>query len=105
MKFEEFRAACLKAHSELAVLPDPEAKAFFEYWTEGHANGKGRWQMEKVFDIGRRMGKWKQNNDRRPSSGTTSPKHMTDEQYVQESARVARANYERRLAADAAAKG
>ena len=39
------------------------------------------------------------------NTAPTSPKHMTDEQYVQESARVARANYERRLAADAAAQG
>ena len=38
-------------------------KAFIDYWTEKSHNGKKeKWQMEKTFDVGRRLIKWS-NND------------------------------------------
>jgi biotin operon repressor len=60
MSFEDFREACRVAHKDAKVLNTEEAKAFFEYWTEGHDSGKGRWQAEPFFDIVRRMRTWGQ---------------------------------------------
>ena len=60
MSFEDFREACRVAHKDAKVLNSEEAKAFFEYWTEGHDSGKGRWQAEPFFDIVRRMRTWGQ---------------------------------------------
>lgn len=59
MSFEIFKQACRDVHKKSAILSNEEAKAFFEYWTEGSATGKGRWQSQKVFDIALRMGTWK----------------------------------------------
>lgn len=35
-----------------------EIDKFISYWTESNQKGKQRWQMEKVFDIKRRLGTW-----------------------------------------------
>jgi len=54
-------------------------KEFFEYWTESDINGKGkmRFEDEKYFDFGRRLGRWKKNNDKinhnYSSNGTPKP--------------------------------
>lgn len=38
---------------------------FISYWTEKNPNGKKhRFEMEKVFDIGRRLATWNKNNQR-----------------------------------------
>ena len=38
-------------------------REFFEYWTEKNPNGKKmRFELEKVFDINRRMATWNKNN-------------------------------------------
>jgi len=70
MTFEEFREACLAVHATLKAMPDPEARKFFDYWTEGHATGKGRWQLEKVFDIAKRMRTWA---ERAANNGKPAP--------------------------------
>ena len=43
-------------------LSDSEKQAFIDYWTEPSASGKMRFQSEKFFDIGRRIGTWNKNN-------------------------------------------
>lgn len=68
LPFEAFREACLTVHREHKILPDAEAKAFFEYWTEGHPAVKPRYARQQVFDIAKRMRTWKRNNDGRPSA-------------------------------------
>jgi len=35
-----------------------EVVKFFNYWTEKNAKGKERWEMEKFFDIKRRIATW-----------------------------------------------
>jgi hypothetical protein len=40
-------------------------KEFFEYWTEpNQRNTKMRFEMEKVFDVSRRLSTWIKNNDK-----------------------------------------
>jgi len=70
MSFENFREACRVAHKDAKVLNSEEAKAFFEYWTEGHDSGKGRWQAEEFFDIVRRMRTWSQRAKVAPNGKT-----------------------------------
>ena len=60
MNFDQFAEACRIAYKAAPTLSASEGKAFFDYWTEGHTTGKGRWQLEKVFDIQRRMATWGQ---------------------------------------------
>lgn len=36
---------------------------FTEYWTEKNARGKERWQMEKTWEIERRLKKWKRQDE------------------------------------------
>lgn len=54
----------LVAHlsEEKGVLPDiarAEIKKFISYWTEKNTAGtKQRWQMEKVFEVKRRLATW-----------------------------------------------
>ena len=46
-------------------------RAFFDYWTERNSNGKKmRFEMQKVFDINKRLATWKR-NDKKISNGTT----------------------------------
>lgn len=41
-------------------------RAFYDYWTEKNEKGrKMRFEMEKVFDISRRLATWKRNQDER----------------------------------------
>ena len=35
---------------------------FIDYWTEPNQKGKMRWEGEKFFHIGRRLGRWAKNN-------------------------------------------
>lgn len=38
---------------------------FFEYWTEPNKSGTHmRWELEKTWDIGRRLARWEKNNRR-----------------------------------------
>ena len=63
---EEFRELTKKKWSDLGgvdYLSNSETKAFFEYWVEHGDNDKMmRFEKEKSFGIGRRLGTWKKNN-------------------------------------------
>jgi hypothetical protein len=61
MTFDQFRARCLKVHTESKLLSDAEAKAFFDYWTEGHPETKPRYATMDKFDVAKRMATWKRN--------------------------------------------
>lgn len=37
---------------------DSEIKKFLSYWCEKNKSGRERWQVEKFFDVGRRLGTW-----------------------------------------------
>lgn len=44
-------------------FPQEMTREFISYWTEHNQNGKKmRFEMQKVFDIGRRLGTWQRNN-------------------------------------------
>lgn len=44
--------------------PKETLRAFYNYWSEpNQRKTKLRFEMEKTFDIGRRLGKWKDNED------------------------------------------
>lgn len=62
----EFEIEVKKKWNELGgvqYLSTDEAKAFFEYWVEFGTNDKlMRFEKEKSFGIGRRIGTWKKNN-------------------------------------------
>lgn len=53
-------------------------KAFFEYWSEPDKIGKMRFEKEKTWETGRRLAKWKQNDEkfkseRKTTSGLNTP--------------------------------
>ena len=54
---------------------------FFSYWTEKNNKGKERWEMEKFFDISRRVKTWMNNNSKFKNNGTSvnEPKLGTSE--------------------------
>lgn len=54
-------------------------KAFFMYWTEKNSNGKKmRFEMEKVFDLPRRLATWK--SRQKIDNGTASPQKSKSQQ-------------------------
>jgi hypothetical protein len=74
LDFNQFRARCLEVHKANSILSDAEAKAFFDYWTEGHPETKPRYASADRFDIAKRMGTWKRNNfTAKPAPPTPSP--------------------------------
>jgi hypothetical protein len=73
LPFEAFREACLAVHREHKILPDTEAKAFFEYWTEGHPAVKPRYARQQVFDIAKRMRTWLRNNESKTFQADIQP--------------------------------
>jgi hypothetical protein len=74
LDYEGFRERCLKVHKEVKLLSDADAKAFFDYWTEGHPETKPRYATMDKFDIAKRMGTWKRNNfAAKPEVPTISP--------------------------------
>lgn len=74
LDFDQFRARCLEVHKANSILSDAEAKAFFDYWTEGHPETKPRYASADRFDIAKRMGTWKRNNfTAKPAPQTPSP--------------------------------
>ncbi len=62
-----FRERCLEAYQQKKdKISGDVAKEFFEYWTECNENGnKMRFEMEKVFNINRRMNTWINNNKKK----------------------------------------
>jgi hypothetical protein len=60
------RTITLNSQSPYYTLLIEEKKKFIDYWTEKSPNGKKeRWQMEKVFDLKRRWGRWLRNVEKR----------------------------------------
>jgi hypothetical protein len=45
---------------------------FFSYWTEKNNKGRERWEMEKFFDISRRVRTWITNNSKFKNNGATT---------------------------------
>jgi len=54
-----------KAFSEMLIpfqnYLGSEYQNFYSYWTEKNSKGKERWELEKFFDISRRVTTWKNN--------------------------------------------
>lgn len=49
-------------------------QSFIDYWTEADAKGKMRYQDQKFFDIGRRIGTWVKNSKNFEPINTTNTK-------------------------------
>lgn len=48
-------------------------REFFDYWTESNPNGKKmRFEMQKVFDIKKRLATWNKNNFKNSRNGNTN---------------------------------
>ena len=62
--FDEVVDQLLKAGMPRPIIENQLA-AFVSYWTEPNASGKKqRWQLEKTFDVKRRLGTWLRNTSR-----------------------------------------
>ena len=68
---------------EFQILDSIETEKFIDYWTEhGEKDRKARWEKEKVFDIKKRMDRWKRNNKSNQQHGqnaTDNHKSVIDE--------------------------
>lgn len=49
-----------------------EYQNFFSYWTEKNSRGKERWEMEKFFDISRRITTWMNNKSKFNNNGNSN---------------------------------
>jgi hypothetical protein len=49
-----------------------EYQNFFSYWTEKNSKGKERWEMEKFFDISRRITTWMNNKSKFNNNGNSN---------------------------------
>jgi hypothetical protein len=47
---------------------------FYSYWSEKNNKGKERWQVEKFFDISRRINTWLTNANKFSNNGNTTEK-------------------------------
>ena len=73
---EQFTEACGAAvKNNPDRLAKEQRKPFLDYWTEADGNGKMRFQIEKVFDVGKRMDRWARNNF--GNGGNSKPTEMT----------------------------
>jgi hypothetical protein len=62
IRLERFKAKCREViQAAPDRLPPDERKPFLAYWTEANEKGRMRFEMEKVFDHGRRMDTWMKN--------------------------------------------
>lgn len=60
-----------KIRSFQIILDSIETQKFIDYWTEhGEKDRKARWQKEKVFDIKKRMERWKRSNKQNKNGGS-----------------------------------
>ena len=50
--------------SPYSHLLNSEYENFFSYWTEKNSSGKERWEVEKFFDINRRISTWMKNKEK-----------------------------------------
>lgn len=49
---------------------------FYSYWTEKNNKGKERWEMEKFFDIARRIKTWMTNSTKFKKNGTNNSEKL-----------------------------
>jgi hypothetical protein len=49
---------------------------FYSYWTEKNNKGKERWEMEKFFDIARRIKTWMTNSTKFKNNGTNNSEKL-----------------------------
>jgi len=49
-----------------------EYQNFYSYWTEKNSKGKERWEMEKFFDISRRIKTWMNNKSKFNTNGNSN---------------------------------
>jgi hypothetical protein len=49
---------------------------FYSYWTEKNSKGKERWEMEKFFDIARRIKTWMTNSTKFKNNGTNNSEKL-----------------------------
>ncbi len=59
----------------LSELSD-EYDNFYSYWTEKNNKGKERWEMEKFFDIARRIKTWMTNSTKFKNNGTNNSEKL-----------------------------
>ena len=59
------------SHHATLFSSNQEYVKFYDYWTEKNAKGKERWEMEKFFDIKRRIATWLNNANKFESNKPT----------------------------------
>lgn len=69
-----------KIAESIDIYPKDMLRAFYDYWTEMNEGGrKMRFEMEKVFDLKKRLKKWSDNNNKSINGkGTNAKQQHTD---------------------------
>lgn len=63
IRIEDFDTKVWEINVFNCILTKEDRDKFIDYWTEhGEKDKKARWEKEKVFDIKKRMERWKRNN-------------------------------------------
>ncbi len=58
----EFRLICKETSKDIKGIKENTISSFIDYWTESNMNGtKMKFEMQKTFDIKRRLAKWVNN--------------------------------------------
>jgi len=58
-----FKKETLEIGKDIKNITEKQIDDFIMYWTESNTNGKKmKYEMQKTFDIGRRLVKWRDNN-------------------------------------------
>ncbi len=62
LRESEFRLNCFKVGKDIKDIKEKTIDSFIDYWTESNTNGsKMKFEMQKTFDIKRRLLKWVHN--------------------------------------------
>lgn len=71
IRMHDFKASVSQYSTD---YPTQMLKEFFDYWSEPNRSGtKMRWELEKTFDVGRRLARWA-NNSRNYGNNTGKPR-------------------------------
>ena len=80
-KVNEIKVNEIKVEYSLVEMLSPyiadlgiEYTNFYSYWSEKNNKGKERWQVEKFFDISRRINTWLTNANKFSNNGNTTEK-------------------------------
>lgn len=60
----------------MIAFPKDMLQEFFDYWSEPSRSGKLRWEMEKTWDLKRRLTRWQQNQKDKPGIKLTPAPKM-----------------------------